>query len=100
VILTSTGSQIEGFWITAYKGIVQGQTWDEFLRNAEAMGANAVLNTCFDDALDVDTLFHGAGVVLKRSDCPSLRPQVPPRLKPRSQAMPRGTDDRRDHSNG
>jgi hypothetical protein len=65
VILTSTGSQIEGFWITAYKGIVQGQTWDEFLLNAEAIGANAILNICFDDAIDVDTLFHGAGVVLK-----------------------------------
>lgn len=64
VILTSTDAQIEGFWIIAYKGIVQGQTWDKFLCNAEAIGANAVLNTCFDDALDMDTLFHGVGVVL------------------------------------
>jgi hypothetical protein len=24
------------------------------------------LNTCFDNALDIDTLFHGAAVVVKR----------------------------------
>jgi hypothetical protein len=28
----------------------------------EALGANAILNTCYD-ALDVGTLFHGAAVV-------------------------------------
>jgi hypothetical protein len=66
VILTSTEVQIQGYWITAYKGIVQAPTWDDLLRNAEHIGANAVLNTCFDDALDVDTLFHGYAVVLKR----------------------------------
>ncbi len=65
MILTTTEVQIEGYWITACKGIVQGQTSDELLRDAEHIGANAILNTCFDDALDVDTSFHGAGVVLK-----------------------------------
>lgn len=66
MILTSTEGQIKGYWITAYKGIVQGQTWDELLRQAKEVGANAVLNTCFDDALDVDALFHGAAVVMRR----------------------------------
>jgi hypothetical protein len=35
VVRTLTELRIEGFWIAAYKGIVQGQTWNEFLRNAE-----------------------------------------------------------------
>lgn len=68
MILTSTEPQIEGHWITAYKGIVQGETWNELLRNAEEIGANAVLKTCFDNTLDIDTLFHGTAVVV-RSEC-------------------------------
>lgn len=65
VVLTSTGARIEGWRITAYKGIVRGETWNELLRHAEEVGANAVLNTRFDNALDVDTLFHGAAVVIE-----------------------------------
>jgi len=65
VVLTSTEARIEGCRITAYKGTVQGETWNELLRRAQEIGANAVLNTCFDDALDVDTLFHGAAVVIE-----------------------------------
>lgn len=65
MILTSTEPRIEGFWITAYKGIAQGQTWNEFLRHAEEIGANAVLNIRFDNELDVETLFHGAGVLVR-----------------------------------
>jgi uncharacterized protein YbjQ (UPF0145 family) len=65
MILTSTEAQIPGYVIGAYKGIAQGETWTELLRHAEALGANAVLNTCFDDALDVDTLFHGSAVALR-----------------------------------
>lgn len=38
---------------------------DFLLKSAEALGANAILNTCFDDALDVDTLFHGTAVVIQ-----------------------------------
>jgi uncharacterized protein YbjQ (UPF0145 family) len=65
MVLASTASNIDGYRIVAYKGLVHGQTWDELLRHAEAMGANATLNTCFDNAIDVDTLFHGAGVVIE-----------------------------------
>ncbi len=82
VIITSTEPRIDGYWIRAYKGIVQGQTWDGLLRNAEEIGANAVLNTSFDDALDIDTLFHGSAVVLKRVHLPGLLPQRPERRKP------------------
>ncbi len=73
VILTSTERRIEGFWNTAYKGIVQGQTWNEFLRRAEEIRANAVLNTHFDGTLEMDTLFHGFAVVLERINSPPLR---------------------------
>jgi uncharacterized protein YbjQ (UPF0145 family) len=65
VVVTSTEARIEGCRITGYKGTVQGETWSELLRQAERIGANAVLNTCFDDALDMDTLFHGAAVVIE-----------------------------------
>jgi hypothetical protein len=70
VLLASTEERIEGYAIAAYKGILQGQTWNELLRQAEALGANAILNTCFDDALDVDTLFHSRGVVVRRERSP------------------------------
>ena len=73
MILTSTEAQIPGYATTAYRGIVQGETLDELLHQAETAGANAVLNTCFDAALDVDTLFHGFAVVLKR-----VHPPRPP----------------------
>jgi uncharacterized protein YbjQ (UPF0145 family) len=65
MIAVTTGCWIEGYQIVACKGTAQGATFDELLKDAEALGANAILNTCFDDALDVDTLFHGAAVVIE-----------------------------------
>ncbi len=78
MIATSTEALIPGYVITAYKGIVQGETWDELLRQAEKIGANAVLNTRFDDGFDVETLFHGTAVILRRvrsRRSPSKRPK-------------------------
>lgn len=83
MLVTSTESQIEGYWISAYRGIVQGQTWDELLRNAELIGVNAILNIRFDNALDVDTLFHGSAVVLKRA-CSPGPPLIGPKRLERS----------------
>jgi uncharacterized protein YbjQ (UPF0145 family) len=82
-MLTSTESQMRGYWISAYKGIAQGETWEDLLRHAEELGANAVLNTRFDDALDVDTLFHGSAVVLKRERRPRRTLPRPERYKSR-----------------
>jgi uncharacterized protein YbjQ (UPF0145 family) len=65
MIVVTTASRIEGYHVAAYKGTAQGENFDELLKCAESLGANAILNTCFDDALDVDTLFHGAAVVIK-----------------------------------
>ena len=48
----------------AYKGMAQGATFDELLKSAESLGANAILNTCYDNELDIDTLFHGAAVLV------------------------------------
>jgi uncharacterized protein YbjQ (UPF0145 family) len=70
MIAVTTVSSINGYEIVAYKGTAQGETFDELLRNAKALGANAILSTCFDDALDVDTLFHGAAVLIKRIPAP------------------------------
>lgn len=64
IAVATTRTHVEGYWITAYKGTAKGNTFALFLRNAEVLGANAVLNTCFDDALDVETLYHGAAVVI------------------------------------
>lgn len=66
MIVVTTGCWIEGYQIVAYKGTAQGATFDQLLKSAEALGANAILNICYDDALDVDTLFHGAAVVIER----------------------------------
>ncbi|MGH9401512.1 MAG: hypothetical protein ACRD2P_05325 [Terriglobia bacterium] len=70
----TTASTIEGYHISAYKGSAQGETFDELQHNAEALGANAILNTCYDDALDVDTLFHGAAVVIEPIRVPPTLP--------------------------
>lgn len=64
--LATTRTELDGYSITAYKGTAKGATFAELLQDAEAMGANAVLNACFDDALDVETLYHGAAVVIER----------------------------------
>jgi hypothetical protein len=76
MILTSTASQIEGYWITAYGGIVQRQTWDELLQNAEEIEANAILNTRFDNALDVDTLYTARALWLGRSRRSGAAPKL------------------------
>jgi hypothetical protein len=65
MIAVTTASRIDGYEIVAYKGTAQGATFEDLLKSAESLGANAILNTCYDDALDVDTLFHGAAVVIK-----------------------------------
>jgi uncharacterized protein YbjQ (UPF0145 family) len=65
MIAVTTETRLEGYQIAAYKGTAQGATFAYLLRHAEALGANAILNTCYDDALDVETLFHGAAVVVE-----------------------------------
>jgi uncharacterized protein YbjQ (UPF0145 family) len=65
MIAVTTVARIDGYRIVAYKGTAQGETFEELLTSAEYLGANAILNTCYDDALDVDTLFHGAAVVIE-----------------------------------
>jgi uncharacterized protein YbjQ (UPF0145 family) len=65
MIAATTASRIEGYEIVAYNGTAQGETFEELLKSAETLGANAILNTCYDDALDVDTLFHGAAVIIE-----------------------------------
>ncbi len=64
MIFVTATSVLEDYRVTAYKGTAQGATFGELLQHAEALGANAILNTCYDDALDIDTLFHGAAVVI------------------------------------
>jgi uncharacterized protein YbjQ (UPF0145 family) len=65
IAVATTRTSVEGYRVVAYKGAARGETFAALLRDAEALGANAVLNTCFDDALDVDTLYHGAVMVIK-----------------------------------
>jgi len=65
MVAVTIESNVQGFRITGYKGIACGPTFDELLQHAESMGANAVIGTCYDNALDVETLFHGAAVVIE-----------------------------------
>jgi uncharacterized protein YbjQ (UPF0145 family) len=86
VITITPKSEVEGFSIAGYKGIVKGATLLELRRNAEALGANAVVNTCFDDEVDLDTVYHGAAVVIEQIpwwlDGGLLRKQKPKRKEP------------------
>jgi uncharacterized protein YbjQ (UPF0145 family) len=75
MIAVTTETRLDGYQIAAYKGTAQGATFADLLRHAEALGANAILNTCYDDALDVETLFHGAAVVIEQVS--PLRPVQP-----------------------
>ena len=65
MVAVTIQSNVEGFRITGYKGTACGATFYELLEHAESMGANAILGTCYDNALDVETLFHGAAVVIE-----------------------------------
>ncbi|MGH9396244.1 MAG: hypothetical protein ACRD18_05275 [Terriglobia bacterium] len=49
----------------AYKGKAQGETFEELLTSAEYLCANAILNRCNDNSIDVGRLFHGAVVVFE-----------------------------------
>jgi uncharacterized protein YbjQ (UPF0145 family) len=65
MMMATMALRIHGYHIVAYKGTAQSETFEELLKSAETLGANAILNTCYDDALDVDTLFHGAAVLIE-----------------------------------
>ena len=65
IVAVTIGSKFQGFRITGYKGTASGATFDELLQHAESMGANAIIGACYDNALDVETLFHGAAVVIE-----------------------------------
>ena len=64
MIAVTTGWEIEGYRISEYKGTAQGATFDELLRHAATLSANAILNARYDDALDIETLYHGSAVVV------------------------------------
>jgi len=65
MVAVTIDSSFLGYRITGYKGTACGATFDELLKQAETMGANAIIRTCYDNALDVETLFHGAAVVIE-----------------------------------
>ena len=73
MIFATTASSIEGFQIVAFKGTAQGATFEELLNSTEALGANAVLNVCYDNAVSTDTLFHGSAVVIEQVPIPTYR---------------------------
>ena len=72
MVAVTVDSNFQGFRITGYKGTACGATFDELLQRAESMGANAIIGACYDNALDVETLFHGAAVVIE-----PVQPQAP-----------------------
>ncbi len=65
MISVTTTSTIDGYRVTATKGIAQGATFEDMLRHAETLGANAILNANYDNALDGLSLFHGTAVVIE-----------------------------------
>lgn len=73
MIFASTAPSIEGHRIIGYKGTVQAATFEDLLNSTEALGANAVLNICYDNALSADTQFHGSAVVIEPVPIPAYR---------------------------
>ncbi len=76
MILVTTATAIEGYSVAGSKGTAQDATFTELLNSADSLGANTILNTCYDDALDVDTLFHGAAVIIEPIPNPPSRPRA------------------------
>lgn len=72
MIFATTASSIEGYQIIGYKGAAQGLTFEDLLNSTEALGANAVLNVCYDNAVSTDTLFHGTAVVIEPRPAPAF----------------------------
>ncbi len=65
MISVTTTSTIDGYRVTATKGIAQGATFEDMLRHAEVLGANAILRANYDNALGPEPLFHGDAVVVE-----------------------------------
>lgn len=65
MVLVTPRSNLEGYQVATYKGIAQGSTIQDLVREAKALGANVILNTCYDNALDIETLYHGTAVLVK-----------------------------------
>jgi uncharacterized protein YbjQ (UPF0145 family) len=60
MILVTTTSAIEGYRVIATKGTAQGATFEDMLRHAETLGANAIVNAMYDNAVvGAESLFHG-----------------------------------------
>jgi len=56
MVLVTPRSNLKGYQVAAYKGIAQGSTIQDLVREAKPLGANTILNTCYDNALDIETL--------------------------------------------
>ena len=81
LMLVTARSNLEGYQVATYKGIAQGPTLKELVREARALGANAILSTCYDNALDIETLYHGTAVILEPSSL-FRRPRGAPKREP------------------
>jgi uncharacterized protein YbjQ (UPF0145 family) len=65
MILVTTTSEIEGYRVVATKGTAQGTTFEDLLRRAESLGANAIVKADYDNSLGGEALFHGRAVVVE-----------------------------------
>lgn len=86
MIFATTASSIEGYQIVAFEGTAQNATLEGLLSKTEDLGANAVLNVCYDNTLSADTLFHGSTVVVEPVPIPAYRRpgELPPSSIPAS----------------
>lgn len=65
MILVTTRSQLDGYRITATKGSAQGARFEEMLRHAEQLGANAILNATYQRTIGADAMFVGDAVLVE-----------------------------------
>ncbi len=65
MILVTTAPGFDDYRVMATKGRAQGKTFEDMLRHAEVLGANAILRANYDNALGPEPLFHGDAVVVE-----------------------------------
>lgn len=66
MILVTTASQIDGYRISAIKGIVQAATFEEMLHHAQQLGGNAIIKADCHNTDSAKAYFHGAAVLVEK----------------------------------
>jgi uncharacterized protein YbjQ (UPF0145 family) len=65
MILVSTASEIDGYRVLSVKGTTQGANFEDLLRHAETLGANAILKADYKSLAAGYAIYHGTAVLVE-----------------------------------